>query len=147
VELIADGVHLHSAVVRLVLDQIGAHRICLVTDAIAAAGRPDGAYRLGGLEVDVLHGTARLRDTTTIAGSTLTMDAAFRFAVKKCGASLEQAVAMTSSTPAAVLGRTNVGALIAGRRADLVVLDAHLRIKRVLAAGRWLSGPVELGSA
>ena len=138
VELIADGVHVHPSVLRLVLRQVGADRVALITDAIAAAGGPDGEYQLGGLDVQVNDGTARLAGSNTIAGSTLTMDAAFRFAVQRCGASLRQASAMTSSTPAAVLGRDDLGAVAVGRRADLVMLDAELQVQGVMAAGRWV---------
>ena len=74
VELIADGVHVDAALYRFASRSAGPDRLSLVTDAMAAAGRPDGAYRIGPLAVDVVDGVARLAGTQTIAGSTATMD-------------------------------------------------------------------------
>ena len=81
VELIADGVHVHPALVRQVIETAGPHRVALISDAMAAAGLPDGSFRLGALEVDVVGRVARLRGMSTIAGSTATMDQLFRTAV------------------------------------------------------------------
>ena len=81
VELITDGVHLHPALYRDVSRSVGPDRVALVTDAMAAAGMADGAYRLGPLAVDVVDGVARVAGTDTIAGSTATMDQVFRYAV------------------------------------------------------------------
>jgi N-acetylglucosamine-6-phosphate deacetylase len=138
VELIADGVHIHPAVLRMVISQVGPSRVALVTDAMAAAGTSDGTFRLGSMEVDVRDGVARLSGQDVIAGSTLTMDAAFRFAVVACDVSLADAATMTSCTPARVLGRADVGDIEVGRRADLVVLDDDLAVKAVMVAGRWV---------
>ena len=138
VELIADGVHIHPAVLRMVISQVGPRRVALVTDAMAAAGTSDGTFRLGSMEVDVRDGVARLSGQDVIAGSTLTMDAAFRFAVVACDVSLADAATMTSCTPARVLGRADVGDIEVGRRADLVVLDDDLAVKAVMVAGRWV---------
>ncbi len=77
VELIADGIHLHPAVVHTTVQAAGADRVALVTDATAAAGAEDGEYRLGAVPVDVVEGVARVRGTPTIAGSTATMDQLF----------------------------------------------------------------------
>ena len=74
VELICDGVHLDPAVYRHVLHSVGQRRISLITDAMAAAGMPDGGYGIGGLSVDVIDRVARVAGTETIAGSTATMD-------------------------------------------------------------------------
>jgi N-acetylglucosamine-6-phosphate deacetylase len=136
VEIIADGVHLHPAVVRAAAG--GAARPVLVTDAMAAAGAPDGEYRLGALAVEVRGGAARVRGADTIAGSTLTMDAALRYAVREAGLPLLAAVRAATVTPADVLDRRDVGRLAEGSRADLVVLDADLRVTDVLHAGGWL---------
>ncbi len=78
VELIADGVHVHPAVVRAVIEAAGSDRVAAVTDAIAAAGCDDGAFRLGTVPIDVVSGVARVHGTSTIAGSTATMDRLFR---------------------------------------------------------------------
>lgn len=141
VELIADGVHLHPAVIEHVVATAGPDRVALITDAMAAAGTGDGAFTLGGLDVDVTGGVARLRGTTTIAGSTATMDRIFAAAVGLLGgddAALTDAVRMTSSTPARTLGLHRAGVLAAGRDADLVVLDRDWRVLRVMRRGVWL---------
>lgn len=137
VELISDGVHLHPAMLRFAA-RAKPGRSVLVTDAMAAAAGADGDYRLGTMEVEVRDGVARLAGGGTIAGSTLTMDAAVRHAVHDAGLDLADAVHAASTAPAAALGLADVGALEAGRRADLVVLDAALRVIRVMRAGLWV---------
>ncbi|GLY96965.1 N-acetylglucosamine-6-phosphate deacetylase [Actinoplanes sp. NBRC 103695] len=137
VELIADGVHLHDGMLAFAARTAGPDRTALVTDAIDAAGMPDGTYELGGQTVTVADRVARI-GTGSIAGSTLTMDAALRRAVG-AGLSLPDACTMASTTPARVLGLSDqVGALAAGLRADLVVLSEDLQVKRVMRAGVWL---------
>ena len=138
-ELVADGVHLHPAVLRTAFAAKPGRSI-LVTDAMAAAGGPDGDYRLGPMAIEVRDGVARLADgssTGAIAGSTLTMDAAIRFAVG-AGLPLLDVVRAASTTPAAAWGLSEVGAIEAGRRADLVVLDDRLEVVRVMRAGAWV---------
>lgn len=141
VELIADGVHLHPDVARAVIEAAGADRVAVITDAIAAAGRADGAYRLGAVRIDVVSGVARVQGTSTIAGSTATMDRLFR-AVAGFGANrdagLAAAVQVTSATPARALGLERVGSLLPGYDANLVVLDRDLRVSDVMARGDWL---------
>lgn len=140
VELIADGVHLHPAVLRTAF-AAKPGRTLLVTDAMAAAGSPDGDYRLGPMSIEVREGVARLADgsgTGAIAGSTLTMDAAVRFAVRTAGLPLLDVVRAASTTPAAAWGLSDVGALEPGRRADLVVLDEGLEVVRVMRSGTWI---------
>jgi N-acetylglucosamine-6-phosphate deacetylase len=116
----------------------GPDRAALITDAMGAAGMPDGTYDLGGRQVAVTDGVARLASTGAIAGSTLTMAAALRRAVHS-GLSIVDACRMASTTPAAVIGLgTSVGALRAGLRADLVELSEDLSVVRVMRAGRWV---------
>jgi N-acetylglucosamine-6-phosphate deacetylase len=140
VELIPDGVHVHPAVVGAVVRAAGPDRVAVITDAIAAAGCDDGAYRLGPVPIDVQSGVARVHATSTIAGSTATMDQLFR-TVSRLGqdadAALAAAAQMTSATPARALGLERVGALQAGYDADLVVLDRDLRVTAVMAHGTW----------
>lgn len=128
-EAIADGVHLHPAIVRMLLD-VAPDRTALVTDAMAAAGASDGAYVLGSLEVAVAGGIARLAGSDTIAGSTLTQDAALRVAVA-AGVPLPVAVAALTSTPARAIGVTGLGSLRPGAAADAVLLTAGLDVVRV----------------
>jgi len=137
VELIADGVHLHPAMLRMAAAD-KPHRTVLVTDAMAAAAAADGDYRLGSLAVSVRGGVARLLQSGAIAGSTLTMAAAVRYAVRAAGLTLGDAVRAATSTPATMLGLDRVGALRPGFHADLVVLDADLRVRRVLRRGSWV---------
>lgn len=137
-ELINDGVHVHPAMVRLVARQ-GIDRLVLVTDAMSATGVGDGSYVLGGLPVTVAAGQARSTETGGLAGSTLTMDLAFRRAVLDVGLPIQAAVAGTSTNPARVLGVADqCGALAPGLAADLVLLDDELRVRRVMVAGNWL---------
>lgn len=140
IELIADGVHLHTAWVRHVLAVAGPARVALVTDAMAASGMPDGRYRLGGQEVTVSAGVARLAEGGALAGGTATCDVLFRRAVVEYGLSLADASAVTATTPAAALGLADVGRLAPGLRADAVLLDGNLTVRRVLRAGRWVRG-------
>ena len=138
VELIADGLHLHPAVLRSAASAAGPDRVALVTDAIAAAGAGDGRYELGGLAIVVERGAARLADGSSLAGSTLTMDAAIRAAVA-AGVPVTAALTAASLTPARVLGLEGArGAIAPGLAADLVVLDAGLRVQRVMAGGQWV---------
>ena len=139
-EAVADGVHLHDGMLRHIVGGAGADRVALVTDAIAAAGMPDGEFDLGGLAVAVADGVARLADAGTIAGSTLTMAAAFGRSVRS-GLSVVDSVRMASTTPARVLGLAGeVGSISAGLRADLVLLADDLTVTAVVRAGEpWSS--------
>jgi N-acetylglucosamine-6-phosphate deacetylase len=137
-ELVADGIHLHDGMLRFAAHTTGPNRSALVTDAMDAAGMPDGSYELGGQEVTVADRVARLVRDGSIAGSTLTMDAALRQAVG-AGLDLPTAATMAATTPARALGLADeVGALEAGLRADLVVLSPNLTVKRVMRAGAWI---------
>jgi N-acetylglucosamine-6-phosphate deacetylase len=139
VELICDLVHLHPAVVRLAAHHVGAGRTVLITDAISAAGAGDGVYDIGGLEVTVTDGVPTLAGGGSLAGSTLTMDAAFRNLVHGCGLGVLEAVAATSTRPAGLLGLADTaGRIAAGYAADLVLLDESLYPKAVMKGGAWV---------
>ncbi|WP_405144623.1 N-acetylglucosamine-6-phosphate deacetylase [Sphaerisporangium sp. NBC_01403] len=142
IELINDGVHVHPAMMRLAGTVAGAGRTALITDAMAAAGMGDGTYRLGSMEVEVSDGAARLVEGGAIAGSTLTMDVAFRRAVQEVGLSVAEAAEMASLTPARVLGVDGrVGSISVGKDADLVVLNDDLTLHDVMRQGTWISSP------
>ena len=141
VELIADGTHLAPGMVHAVFDLVGARSIALVTDAMAAAGMPDGTYDLGPMRVRVAQGVARLAEGDAIAGGTAHLLDVVRCTVE-AGVPLEVAVRSASLTPATVLGRADIGALEVGRRADVVVVDGSLRPLAVLRAGQWVVEPV-----
>ena len=133
-ELIADGIHVHPDVIALAF--AGAPgRIALITDAMGAAGEPDGAYELGGLAVTVTDGVARLDEGGAIAGSTATQDAALRLVVAG-GLPLADAVAALTSVPARAIGLAGrYGSLRPGAAADAVLLDDALQV-----AGVWVDG-------
>lgn len=137
VELIADGVHLHPSVLRSAARRTPS-RFALVTDAMAGAGVGDGDYVLGGRHVRVTDGVATLAGTDVLAGSVLTLDAALRHAVHVAGLDLLDVLAAVTRTPADVLGRRDLGRLEPGARADLVVLDDRLTVRRVMRRGCWL---------
>jgi N-acetylglucosamine-6-phosphate deacetylase len=144
-ELIADGVHLSDDTVRAVLDLVGPTRVAFVSDAMAAAGIGDGPYTLGKLEVVVADGIARLATLPgeplgSIAGGTSHVADMVARQVG-AGLSLPYAAGPASSTPARLLGLADRGALRAGARADLVLLDDAARVTRVMRAGRWLGSP------
>lgn len=138
VELVADGTHLAAATVRAVFDLVDDGSVVLVTDAMAAAGMSDGEYRLGPQHVRVAGGVARIVPADggegAIAGSVAHLLDVLRCTVG-AGVPLQRAVRAASLTGAGVLGRTDVGALLPGRRADVLVTDADLHPRRVLRAG------------
>ncbi len=137
-EVINDGVHVHPAVVRLAFEGAPG-RIALITDAMAAAGAADGQYMLGTLQVAVTDGVARLSDSGSIAGSTLTLDTALRLAVTSVGLPVETAVQALTQTPARAIGRDrDLGQLAAGFAADAVLLDADFAVRGVWGAGTRL---------
>jgi len=143
-EVIADGVHLHDTAVRLVARAVGPGRLVLITDATAAAGMPDGRYRLGSMHVDVAGGVARLAGDrepgTAIAGSTATMAGVVRHAIA-AGLPVTGVAAAASANPARVLGLGDrTGALRPGLAADLVVCDEDFRLAAVMRHGEWLDG-------
>ncbi|MGW4380066.1 N-acetylglucosamine-6-phosphate deacetylase [Kitasatospora sp. NPDC004531] len=142
VELINDGIHLHPSVLELAYGTAGAERVALITDAMGAAGMGDGLYPLGPLQVRVENGVARLVEGGSIAGSTLTLDVAFRRAVTVLGLSLNQAVTSLSTVPARLMGLDGtLGTLEAGKNADLVVLDSDTyELAAVMRRGEWIVG-------
>jgi len=135
VELVFDGIHVRPELAAFVMQTVP-DRVSLVTDAMAAAGAPDGDYLLGELAVEVRDRVARLAGSDTIAGSTLTLDRAVRNAVA-AGVPLVQAVRSATSINADYMGLTDVGRLAPGSRADLVVLDDHQAVTRVMYRGSW----------
>ncbi|GGV69620.1 MULTISPECIES: N-acetylglucosamine-6-phosphate deacetylase [Streptomyces] len=142
VELIDDGVHLHPAALQLAFHHAGASRVAFITDAMDAAGSADGRYLLGPLEVEVAGGVARLVDGGSIAGSTLTLDRAFKRAVTVDKLPVTDVVAALSANPARLLGLDDrVGSLEPGKDADLVLLDEEFTLKGVMRRGTWVVDP------
>lgn len=141
-ELIVDGLHVDPAVVQLAF-RAAPGRIALVTDAMAAAGASDGHYHLGSRGVDVRGGRAVLEGTDTLAGSTLTQDAALRIAVTECRIDPVDAIRALTLTPATALRRNDLGLLHPGCAADLVLLDPGFDVLAVAAEGGWLTPPTQ----
>ena len=135
VGLIADGVHVHPAIVKLIWQAKGPARINLVTDAMAALGMPPGQYTLGGFTAIVDQISARLADGR-LAGSILHLDQALRNLIAFTGCSIAEAVATVTSVPARLLGLADRGQIAPGFIADLVLLTAELRVKMTITKGQ-----------
>lgn len=150
VELIADGFHLHPQVIALAVSAAGIERVALITDAMAAAGMPDGDFALGDLQVRVQDAQARLVEPDgrpgSIAGSTLTMAAAVEQMVG-WGFPIHEVAMMAATTPARWHGLDTVGELAPGCRADLCVVDHRGRLQKVMKAGAWLGPAAGEGTA
>jgi N-acetylglucosamine-6-phosphate deacetylase len=131
-ELILDGRHVHFSSFKVAFNA-KPDRLMLITDAMRAAGMPNGSYDLGGQMAHVADGTARL-ENGSLAGSLLTMDQAVRNAVQ-AGLNLETAINLASSHPARYLGLSKKGRLEPGGDADIVVLDDQLEVQAVFVAG------------
>jgi N-acetylglucosamine-6-phosphate deacetylase len=132
-DIIADGVHLAPAIVKLVADAKGPEQTVLITDAISATGMPEGRYRLGSFEVDVRDGKCMANGR--LAGSVLTMDRAVRNLARFAEWGLPQAVAAASRNPARVARIANKGVLAVGADADFVVLNQEGQVLRTFVGG------------
>ena len=136
-ELIADGHHVHPGAMRLCFC-CAKDRVVLITDAMQAAGMPDGGYTLCGEEVCMQNGVVRTA-TGGLAGSTLSLDAAVRNMVEHAGITAEDAIHMASLHPARLLGIDNqLGSLAPGKHATLIALDGGLHFQRIWIQGQAL---------
>ncbi|MGB6340490.1 MAG: N-acetylglucosamine-6-phosphate deacetylase, partial [Candidatus Aminicenantaceae bacterium] len=136
-ELICDGIHVHPASVRLVLERKGIENVCLITDSILAAGLGDGNYILGDLEITVRGEETRLRDGSSLAGSVLTLNKAVKNVLEWTNLSIEQVVQMASLNPARVLGLDQeMGSVEKGKCANLTVYDKDFQIKQTYVHGK-----------
>jgi len=135
VGLIADGIHVHPALVKLVWRMLGPDRLNLVTDAMAALGMAAGVHLLGDFEVTVDEASARLADGT-LAGSILSLDQALRNLIAFTGCTLSDALATITTTPARALGLAHErGRIAPGYVADLVLLTPDLGVQMTVAGG------------
>ncbi len=135
-EIIADCVHVHPAIINLLIRAKGVDKIILITDAMRATGLQDGVYDLGGLEVMVKNNEARL-ESGNLAGSTLTMNRAVNNIVRKVGINIEESVRMASLNPARLLGLDkDRGSLTPGKRADIAVLDDNFEVICTIKKGK-----------
>ncbi|PWJ53376.1 N-acetylglucosamine-6-phosphate deacetylase [Dyadobacter jejuensis] len=141
VEIIADGVHLPAPLLKLIDKIKGADQIALITDAMRAAGMPEGDSILGslksGVRVLVEDGVAKMPDRSSFAGSVATTDRLVRTMVQQAEVSLPKAVRMMSLTPARIMGvDAHKGSLVAGKDADIVIFDADINIQATLVGGK-----------
>ncbi|MDF2926318.1 MAG: N-acetylglucosamine-6-phosphate deacetylase [Paenibacillaceae bacterium] len=140
-EVIADGHHVHPTCIQLLAKAKGPEHLVLITDAISASGLGNGDYKLGGLDVIMAEGVARLREGGALAGSTLTMIDAFRYAVSTAGLSVVDASKAASSNPARVLGIDGeTGSIACGKLADLLLVTPDWTISRIWVDGREVAG-------
>ncbi|MEP6808734.1 MAG: N-acetylglucosamine-6-phosphate deacetylase [Chthoniobacterales bacterium] len=136
-ELIADGQHVPTTLMKMLYRAKRAEGICLVTDATAGAGLPDGSrFSLAGRDCVVTDGACWLADGSALAGSAARMIDLIRTMVRAVGVPLVEAVAMASGNPARALGLTTKGILAVGAEADLVVLSPALEVLQTFAAGQ-----------
>lgn len=143
VEIIADGVHLPAPLLKLIYKVKGPYKTALITDAMRAAGMPEGKSVLGnrqsGLEVIVEDNVAKVPDRTAFAGSVATADRLVRNMVNMADVPLIHAILMMSTTPARIMGIADrKGSLIAGKDADIVIFDDNIHIKKTIIAGHVL---------
>ena len=135
-EIIADGVHIHPAMVRFAFSMFGAERMILISDSMEATGMPDGEYSLGGQAVTKNGSHATLHDGT-LAGSATDLMGCMKVAATEMGLPLEVAVRAATENPARAIGVFDErGSLDAGKVADVVLLNADLNVAGVILRGK-----------
>ncbi len=137
-EFILDGSHIQKNAIQLLLD-VAKDRLIAVTDAISAAGMPDGELTLGTVSVVVKNGVAHLKGSDLLAGSTLTMKKAYKFLMDNFKVSPIDAVAFFSSNPAKVYKLEDVGSIEVGKRANFVVVNINNEVENVIFDGKVVS--------
>ena len=134
-QVISDGVHLHPGIVKIIVNAKSVDKVILITDSIRGAGLPDGDYENKGQKFSVRAGIARTPEGG-LSGSTLTMDAALKNAMKFTGKPLEEVLSMATSVPAQAMGiSVNKGNVVVGGDADLVLLNQELYVEKTLVGG------------
>ncbi len=143
-EIIADGVHLHPASIRLALAQMGVDRICLVTDSVKVSGLGDGVYRIGDGQVFVEGEKAVLLESNILVGSVMSLNKAVKNVSKWCELSVPEVVKMVTLNPARILGmEKRMGSLKEGQHANLVMFDGEFNIKKTILRGREVYSQTE----
>jgi N-acetylglucosamine-6-phosphate deacetylase len=137
VEMIADGKHLPSHLIKLILKNKTIGKVCIVTDAMMAAGLPPGKYKLGSIEAIVDEGVAWLPDRSAFAGSIAKMNTMIKFLVNDVGLALQDAVMLASTNPAKIIGISHSkGSLSRGKDADIVAIDKEINVLMTIAEGK-----------
>ena len=135
-ELICDNIHVHPTAMKILVVAKGTEKVVLVTDAIQAAGMPDGKYRVGKRDVIVTNGVCRL-ESGELAGSTLMMNKAVRNMVKSVGIPLRIAIKMATINPAVVVNvDKRKGSLEPGKDADIVIMDDDVNVFMTIVKGK-----------
>ena len=134
-ELSCDRIHICDEMIRLAFKVKGAEHIILITDAMSAAGMPDGLYDLGGLDVVVKDGAARLKEGGALAGSTLKLNVALKNVLEVTGLPLSSLVAASSLSAAQSLGLQGIGRIEQGYTADIVLLDSNMEVEKTFVDG------------
>ncbi|MDD2711083.1 MAG: N-acetylglucosamine-6-phosphate deacetylase [Verrucomicrobiae bacterium] len=134
-EMVCDGIHVHPAVIATTIAAKGCDRFMPISDGLEAAGMTSGDFLLGGQHVTVVNNVAKL-DNGTIAGSITTMDRIVRLLVNQTGCDIHDALRMASATPAKGIGRQDIGRIVPGAAADLVVLTPDLEVETTLVDGK-----------
>ncbi len=135
-EIIADLKHVHPAGIKLLLAAKGADRVILISDAIRAAMMPDGNYELGGLDIRVIDGDARMQNGN-LAGTTIMIIDAIKNMVTRVGISLSDALRMATINPARSINVDDrKGSLVVGKDGDLTILSKDLHVKKTIVMGR-----------
>jgi N-acetylglucosamine-6-phosphate deacetylase len=138
IQLIADGVHIHPSVVRLLIKAVGMNRVVLITDSMSAAGLKDGCYTYNELPYTTRKGTARYADGTLI-GTAFTLRQMVVRLFKQGGIDLPEAIAAATLNPARTLGiEHRKGSLMPGKDADVVIMDKLFKVKKVLIGGKMV---------
>jgi len=137
-QIITDGVHVHPAIVKMLVKLVGTERVIVITDAMRAAGLSDGRYQLGDVEVTVTNGEAH-DALGSLAGSTLTMPNALRNVMRFCDLTLAEAIPMLTENPARSVGLApDKGTLDVGTDADIVLWNDNIGIQATLIDGEMV---------
>ncbi len=135
-QLIADGVHIHPAVLKLAFETLGPNRVIAITDGMQAMGLPDGKYVYNSIEYESRDGTARYKDGTLI-GTTLGLNQLLKKLMNFTGCNLEVAIRTATQLPAKLLGiEDKKGSITPGKDADLVLLDSNCDVHTTIVAGK-----------
>lgn len=144
-EIICDGYHVHPAMARLLFAAKGSEQLVLITDAIHVAGLTDGIYAWDDREIEVHDGMVEFVDRSSLVGSILTMDQAFRNILSTLPISMVEASKMASNNPARVIGvEDRKGSIAIGMDADLVILDTDLSVIGTIVEGAVVYSPTLL---
>jgi N-acetylglucosamine-6-phosphate deacetylase len=135
-ELIADKIHVHPAMYKLLTNVKGSSKLILISDAIRAACMKSGAYDLGGQQVMAENGAARLADGT-LAGSVLRLNQAIKNLLENTDLSLQQVISTVTMNPAKLIGLDReIGSLKVGKKADIVIFDENIDVKTTIVDGK-----------